>query len=127
MERQFLTDEPTATRPKILCGQMAHHLTGLVIPLICLRTGNPVYLTRDYSPKSLLASVKACGITDLRTRGSTVIDMRHMTDEISLESLRLLRRIRTAESPLPLKVIQEVVTLAQPAKLRIDNCWGCTE
>ena len=127
MERQFLTDEPTATQPKMLCGQMAHHLTGLVVPLICLRAGVPVYLTRDYSPKSLLASVKAYGITDLRTRGSAVIDMRHMADETSLESLRLLRRIRTAGSPLPLRVIQEVVKLAEPAKLRIDNCWGCTE
>lgn len=122
MERQFLAGEPMDTQPKILCGQMAHHLTGFVLPLVCLRIGNPIYLTRDYTPKRLLAIVKACGITDLRTRGSTVIDMRQMTDKTSLESLRLLRRIRTSGSPLPLKVNQEVVKLAQPAKLRIDNC-----
>jgi len=71
--------------------------------------------------------VKAYGITDLLTRGSTVLDIRHTIDTTNLASLRLLRRIRTAGSPLPLKVIQEVVDLAQPSRLRIDNCWGCTE
>lgn len=96
-------------------------------PLICLRSRILMYLTRDYCSKSLLSSAKLYGITDLFTRGSNVVDMRHMTDETSLASLRLLRRIHTTGSPLPLKVIQEVINLAQPTKLRIDNYWGCTE
>jgi hypothetical protein len=113
--------------PKILCGQVPHHFTGVTTPLVCLRSLVPVYLTRDCSAKGLLANVKKCGITDVKTRGSTVLDMSHLTDPTSLEALRCLRRIRAGGSPLSFKVIQDVVRLAEPSRLRIENAYGCTE
>jgi hypothetical protein len=96
-------------------------------PLICLRSQVPVYLTRDYSATGLLASVKACGISDVKTRGSTVLDMSHLRDPTSLAALRSLRGIGAGGSPLSSKVIRDVVRLAEPSKLRVVNAYGCTE
>jgi hypothetical protein len=127
MKRQFTTNNPTETPPRLLCGQVPHHFTGVTTPLICLRSLVPVYLTRDCSAKGLLSNVKACSISDVRTRGSTVLDMSHLTDPTSLEALRCLRYIRAAGSPLSYKIIQDVVRLAEPSRLRIENCYGCTE
>ena len=87
----------------------------------------PAYLTRDYSAKGLLASVKSCGITDVKTRGSTVLDMSHLRDPVSLAALRSLRGIGAGGSPLSFKVIQDVVHLAEPSRLRVVNSYGCTE
>ena len=125
LKRHFTTTDTPTT--KLLCGQVPHHFTGVTTPLICLRSRVPVYLTRDCSAKGLLAKVKVCGISDIRTRGSTVLDMSKLTDPTSLEALRCLRHIRAAGSPLSSKVIWDVVRMAEPSRLRIENCYGCTE
>jgi hypothetical protein len=127
LKRQFTTDDPTEPSPRLLCGQVPHHFSGTITPLTCLRSQVPIYLTRDYSAKGLLASVKACGISDVKTRGSTVLDMSHLRDTDSLAALRSLRGIGAGGSPLSFKVIRDVVRLAEPSRLRIQNGYGCTE
>jgi len=127
MKQQFATVEPTDAPPKVLCGQVAQHFSGFTAPLLFLRLSVPVYLTRDYTAKGLLARVKACGLNELRTRGSTVLDMSHLRDPTSMAALRQLRRIRAAGSPLSFNVMQDVVRMAEPTKLRVENGYGCTE
>jgi hypothetical protein len=126
-KRRLTTKDPTDPPPRLLCGQVPHHFTGVVIPLTRLRSQAPVYLTRDGSAKGLLASVKACGISHIKTRGSTVLDMSHLTDPTSLAALRCLRCISAGGSPLSSKVIQDVLRMAEPSRLRIENSYGCTE
>jgi acyl-CoA synthetase (AMP-forming)/AMP-acid ligase II len=126
-KRVFTTKDPMDPPTRLLCGQVPHHFTGVVTPLARLRSQAPIYLTRDGSAKGLLASVKACGISHVKTRGSTVLDMSHLRDPTSLAALRCLRCISAGGSPLSPKVIQDVLRIAEPSKLLIVNSYGCTE